>query len=54
MLFPSLYQHVKISCYMVSVKAQFFCLPIGQTVSRADPQNVTFTVCFAEEATDPQ
>ena len=29
-------------CYIVSVKVQFFCLPIGQqlqTISRAGPQN---------------
>ena len=41
-------------CYIVSVKVQFFCLPIGQNLSRADPQNVMFTACFAEEATGPQ
>ena len=37
-----------------SCQSSIFCLPIGQTVSRAGPQNVMLTTCFAEEATGPQ
>jgi hypothetical protein len=29
-------------CYIVSVKVQFFCLPIGQNRTRTGPQNVMF------------
>jgi hypothetical protein len=32
----------KCHCYIVSVKVQFFCLPIGQNCARTGPQNVMF------------
>ena len=40
--------------YIVRVKVQFSVCRLVKTVSRAGPQNVMLTTCFAEEATGPQ